>query len=417
MRKRAILALLLAAVLLAATGCSLIVKDEEVDKQTVVREIAGKAITKGELEEQTEYLLDYYDYMYSLYGMTFDRTNEETVASLREEALQSLLQSAVIEHKIAELGLDQFTAEEEAEMTASVEESYSSTAELIKTYMLSDSELTGEALDAEIEKQMVSLGYGTKAEMLESERLNRAYSKLEAEVVKDVTVTEDELTSEYGSRVESARSTYNASPASYGTDLTSGTTPYYTPAGYRYVKHILLTFSDEDQTILDDLNDKISDKQDELTTAAEDEQEALSAELAELEQQLETATENARQALQLTADEIRAKLDAGESFEALIDEYNQDPGMTADSVGYAVSADSTNWVTEFTEGAMALEKAGDVSEPVYSSYGLHIIQYAADIPEGEIGLENVRDALESELLSDKQDEYFSETVSAWVQEG
>lgn len=417
MRKRAILALLLAAVLLAATGCSLIVKDEEVDKQTVVREIAGKAITKGELEEQTEYLLDYYDYMYSLYGMTFDRTNEETVASLREEALQSLLQSAVIEHKIAELGLDQFTAEEEAEMAASVEESYSSTAELIKTYMLSDSELTGEALDAEIEKQMVSLGYGTKAEMLESERLNRAYSKLEAEVVKDVTVTEDELTSEYGSRVESARSTYNASPASYGTDLTSGTTPYYTPAGYRYVKHILLTFSDEDQTILDDLNDKISDKQDELTTAAEDEQEALSAELAELEQQLETATENARQALQLTADEIRAKLDAGESFEALIDEYNQDPGMTADSVGYAVSADSTNWVTEFTEGAMALEKAGDVSEPVYSSYGLHIIQYAADIPEGEIGLENVRDALESELLSDKQDEYFSETVSAWVQEG
>lgn len=417
MRKRAILALLLAAVLLAATGCSLIVKDEEVDKQTVVREIAGKAITKGELEEQTEYLLDYYDYMYSLYGMTFDRTNEETVASLREEALQSLLQSAVIEHKIAELGLDQFTAEEEAEMAASVEESYSSTAELIKTYMLSDSELTGEALDAEIEKQMVSLGYGTKAEMLESERLNRAYSKLEAEVVKDVTVTEDELTSEYGSRVESARSTYNASPASYGTDLTSGTTPYYTPAGYRYVKHILLTFSDEDQTILDDLNDKISDKQDELTTAAEDEQEALSAELAELEQQLETATENARQALQPTADEIRAKLDAGESFEALIDEYNQDPGMTADSVGYAVSADSTNWVTEFTEGAMALEKAGDVSEPVYSSYGLHIIQYAADIPEGEIGLENVRDALESELLSDKQDEYFSETVSAWVQEG
>lgn len=417
MRKRAILALLLAAVLLAATGCSLIVKDEEVDKQTVVREIAGKAITKGELEEQTEYLLDYYDYMYSLYGMTFDRTNEETVASLREEALQSLLQSAVIEHKIAELGLDQFTAEEEAEMTASVEESYSSTAELIKTYMLSDSELTGEALDAEIEKQMVSLGYGTKAEMLESERLNRAYSKLEAEVVKDVTVTEDELTSEYGSRVESARSTYNASPASYGTDLTSGTTPYYTPAGYRYVKHILLTFSDEDQTILDDLNDKISDKQDELTTAAEDEQEALSAELAELEQQLETATENARQALQPTADEIRAKLDAGESFEALIDEYNQDPGMTADSVGYVVSADSTNWVTEFTEGAMALEKAGDVSEPVYSSYGLHIIQYAADIPEGEIGLENVRDALESELLSDKQDEYFSETVSAWVQEG
>lgn len=417
MRKRAILALLLAAVLLAATGCSLIVKDEEVDKQTVVREIAGKAITKGELEEQTEYLLDYYDYMYSLYGMSFDRTNEETVASLREEALQSLLQSAVIEHKIAELGLDQFTAEEEAEMTASVEESYSSTAELIKTYMLSDSELTGEALDAEIEKQMVSLGYGTKVEMLESERLNRAYSKLEAEVVKDVTVTEDELTSEYGSRVESARSTYSASPASYGTDLTSGTTPYYTPAGYRYVKHILLTFSDEDQTILDDLNDKISDKQDELTTVAEDEQEALSAELAELEQQLETATENARQALQPTADEIRAKLDAGESFEALIDEYNQDPGMTADSVGYAVSADSTNWVTEFTEGAMALEKAGDVSEPVYSSYGLHIIQYAADIPEGEIGLENVRDALESELLSDKQDEYFSETVSAWVQEG
>ena len=67
MRKRVLLALVLILALLLSTGCSLIVKDEEVDKQTVIIEVGDKTYTKGEIQEQTEYMLDYYEYAYSSY--------------------------------------------------------------------------------------------------------------------------------------------------------------------------------------------------------------------------------------------------------------------------------------------------------------------------------------------------------------
>ena len=112
-----------------------------------------------------------------------------------------------------------------------------------------------------------------------------------------------------------------------------------------------------------------------------------------------------------------AKLAEGATFEELIDEYDEDPGMTGDSVGYPVCAESTNWVAEFQEGAMALANVGDVSaEPVRTSYGLHIIKYDSDIAEGEIGLETVKADIYDELLSAEQEEVYNSTVEQWVNE-
>ena len=81
-----------------------------------------------------------------------------------------------------------------------------------------------------------------------------------------------------------------------------------------------------------------------------------------------------------------------------------------------VSADSTNWVTEFRDAAMALENVGDVSEPVRSEYGIHIIKYVSDAVEGRSARLSVRDALETEVLTQKQDEAYTAAVDAWVAE-
>ena len=144
-----------------------------------------------------------------------------------------------------------------------------------------------------------------------------------------------------------------------------------------------------------------------------------SAEIAELESQLASAKEAAYAAIQPTVDEVLEKISAGEDFDALIEQYGQDPGMQSSPAkedGYPVSADSTNWVTEFRDAAMALENVGDVSEPVRSEYGIHIIKYVSDAAEGEVGLDAVREALESELLTQKQDEAYNAAVEAWVEE-
>ena len=59
MRKRVLLALVLVLALLASTGCNLIVKDEAVDRATVIVEAAGQTVTKGAVLDQTQYMLDY----------------------------------------------------------------------------------------------------------------------------------------------------------------------------------------------------------------------------------------------------------------------------------------------------------------------------------------------------------------------
>ena len=172
MRKRVLLALMLVLALLVCTGC---IKDEEADKQTVIVKMGDTTITKGEIQTETEYMLDYYEYMYSMYyGMAFDRTDANAISMAQQDAINSLIQTVVVERKIAEMGLDQFTEEELAEIETTVKEQYASYEEFVKGYALADTELTGDELQAAIDEQMSMLGFGSLEEMIELERDTRA---------------------------------------------------------------------------------------------------------------------------------------------------------------------------------------------------------------------------------------------------
>lgn len=431
MHKRGLLALILVIAMLVTTSCSLIIKDEEVDKSTVIIEVAGQTITKGAVQEYTEYMLDYNEYMYSNYGMSYDRNDPENIASAQDEAITSIIQSMVSQQKMAEYGFDVYTEEELAEIEATAAEDYELYRSTIEMFYFSDTELTGDELTAAIEAEMTNLGYPNQEQMVEEGKMSLAQTKLQDEMAKDVTVTEEEIASEYDYRVSTAKSNYEYYPSYFAEDLDSGAEIYYTPAGWRYVKHILVEFTEEAQAAIDEANTALSAKQSELRTAEaslkalgeEDDKteltaqvEALTAEVAELENAVTAATEAAYAAIQPTVDEVQAKIAAGEGFNALIETYNADPGMKADSIGYAVSADSINWVNEFRDASMALAAIGDVSEPVRSSYGVHFIRYESEIAEGEIGLDNVHDAIQEELLTTKKENRVTEVMNQWVEE-
>lgn len=101
-----------------------------------------------------------------------------------------------------------------------------------------------------------------------------------------------------------------------------------------------------------------------------------------------------------------------------MEEYGEDTGMQkepAKTNGYPVCEQSTNWVEEFRTAAMALAKVGDISEPVRSTYGIHIIKYMSDAVEGPVAFDEVKDTIESSLLSTKQDETYNAAVDAWVE--
>ena len=80
-----------------------------------------------------------------------------------------------------------------------------------------------------------------------------------------------------------------------------------------------------------------------------------------------------------TAQQVQARAAAGEDFDALIAEFNEDPGMDTYLQGYIFDANGTNYDgsgtmdSAFASAAHALEVNG-VSPIVETSYGFHIIK-------------------------------------------
>ena len=79
------------------------------------------------------------------------------------------------------------------------------------------------------------------------------------------------------------------------------------------------------------------------------------------------------EALLKTANEVYAKIKAGGDFEALVREYSADLN-TRESGGVLPFFTLGNMVLPFEQAAFALKNIGDVSEPVQTRYGIHIIK-------------------------------------------
>jgi len=85
--------------------------------------------------------------------------------------------------------------------------------------------------------------------------------------------------------------------------------------------------------------------------------------------------------------------------------------------GYAVHKDSILYDPAFTAGAVALEKVGDVSEPVVGQYGVHILYYLRDIPGGAVELtEEMKNEFHDDLLEQKRNEALNSALDKWLEE-
>lgn len=434
MKKRIMLALLLVFVMVFTGACSLIVKDPEVDKQTVVLEVNGQPFRKGDVQQLIDNELDYQAYLYSYqYGEMLDRDDPELLSYVQDAAFDSIVQRAVIEEKLQKDGYASLTLEEETAVQTNAQAEYDSYIEEVLAYDLADSELSDEEKRAEAEKLLPQLGYPSMAMLLEQERIAAAEDKLYQEIVKDVTLSEEELIAAYDQYVANAKADYDFDIGYFESDVSMGADIYYYPAGYRYVKHILIAFPDEEYDALMSLTtdvllaqQKLSDAQSALDEADEPGKEtALAAHqeaetaLTDADKKLKDAQETAYAALQPRVEEVQAAIAAGEDFDALIEKYGEDEGMKvepAKTKGYVIGVQSTNYVDAFYEGAMSLTTVGEVSQPVRTEYGVHLIKYTEEIPEGAVPFDSVRAQLAVDELAYRQDQVYQAAVDAWVKE-
>lgn len=117
-----------------------------------------------------------------------------------------------------------------------------------------------------------------------------------------------------------------------------------------------------------------------------------------------------------TAKKLKAKLDAGGDFATLAKENSTDPGSKdkGGSLGF-VAYNSTQLVPEFIEGFKNL-KEGEVSGPVKSQYGYHIIKATELKTAAVTPLDQVKDEIKQTLLQQKQKDSVTSKIEEWKTE-
>jgi foldase protein PrsA len=110
------------------------------------------------------------------------------------------------------------------------------------------------------------------------------------------------------------------------------------------------------------------------------------------------------------ADQIYAQLKSGASFAALAKKYSKDPGSAANGGKLTVSKGQT--VPQFDKKTFELKK-GELSQPVKTQYGYHIIQALSDVKKAtKTPLATVEDSIKQQLEKQQKDE----AMTKWVED-
>lgn len=97
------------------------------------------------------------------------------------------------------------------------------------------------------------------------------------------------------------------------------------------------------------------------------------------------------------AQEVRARLMAGANFEVVAREVSEDTSVKENG-GALGFFPASRMDPEFSKAAFALQKVGDLSEPVLSSFGYHIIRLDGRRPAEAVPFEQVK----ASILDDKR---------------
>ncbi len=395
-------------------------------------------------------LVDAYVEYYASQGA--DTDDPAFMAAVQGLGLRWAIDSALYAQKAKELQIPEMTEEQRAQLESDAKAVWEENV----AYLMSAQGLAEDASEEEKaaarEKVLAAIqemyGYTEEsyiAGYVESNEEMQIRENVEKAVLGEIVLSDEEATAYFDKLVEADRQQYEGNIFMYEY-MTKyyGQTSYYVPEGYRGVTHILLNVDEDLMNNYTTLAAKLEEQQEKATS-----DEAIEAEEGETAQTAETAapaeetaeaaaepteapeepvTEEmvaaARQAIldsvQPTVDEIMQKFEAGTPFADLIAEYGNDPGMTQEpnkSKGYAVHAQSIAYDPAFKEGAMSLEKVGDVSEPVLGSYGVHLIHYTRDIPAGAVELTDEEwEDIHAQALAEKENELVDAMMNKWRDE-
>lgn len=385
MWKKCTAVLLVLLMIASLVGCSMVVYDEEEDRNTVVATVGDAEIKKGPIMDDLKLILE-------LYGLTEGSEGyEEYRASFLEELLDEAITNEAVYQLAAKEGVS-LTAEDEAELEAELAEERAAIAEDAAEQAQASFE-EDPTIDVEAETQRLIAaneeGMGiTDGSYMETARYAKVQEKLKAHFMEDYAPTEAELQEWFEAEQAEQQAAIDADKSKYENYVNSDTVTYV-PEGIHYVQNLLIGIPEEARTMITGLR---SDGDDEGADARRAE------ELAKLQDKLA---------------EVEAELaKPGADFQAIMDKYTDDPGMQSEPArteGYMVYAENTDYDENFVEGAMALTEIGQISAPIESDFGYFILRLVS-IPEA--GLKSFDECREFVEYTHKNEETSSRYTKA-----
>ena len=242
-----------------------------------------------------------------------------------------------------------------------------------------DTEITKEAL---YDKMVASAGAATLDAMISNEVVNQEADKA------DVKVTQEELDAEMAVYEES----YGGAEALEQALASSG-------MSIDDLKEEMETYLKVEKIVGPDI--EITDEQ--MSAFFEENKDSF-------EQPSQVEASHILVATQEEADDVKAKLDDGGDFAELAAEYSTDTA-NAESGGVLEAFGAGEMAPEFEEAAFSME-VDEISKPVKTDYGFHLIQVTGKTEAVEASLENSKEQIEETLF----DEALNTKYAEWLAE-
>ena len=412
--------------------CAVSALAENADADPVLVTVNGE-----EVRESTGLVQSWKNYLLMQVGSDPDA---ETLQLVNQYSLEYAIEFLVARQNLEKLGLGYTQEELEAEK-ANAKQEWDNVVESIASEQIgvgadaTDEEKAAGKADA-VNYILENYGYTEDTYMSEIE-LNMIYTRAEAYAAADLTVTDEEIEAYFNQLVEADRMTLleysgvgvdnelseeeinKAMVSVYEMFTNYGYSFFYTPEGYRGINHILLKVDEELMNAWTDLQAKLEEQADSNAEGTDGTEAAPETTEEPVTQEMVDAAKQAiLDSVQDKLNEIKAKLADGASFEDLIVEYGTDPGMEDEerrASGYPIHAGSTSYESNFANAAMALQNVGDVSEPVISQFGVHLLHYVKDLPGGAVDYtDEIKETLKEELISQKTAEAYNAVLEQWL---
>jgi hypothetical protein len=333
-----------------------------------------------------------------------------------------LVQQEVLRRKIIDMKFDQFTPEEETALRNDAQKELDGYLDqYVQYYLAEDTEEARAQTRQQAEEFYASRGVNLDV-IVENNKYSAGVDRMREYLMGGYAPTDAEIQDVFNTVGQQYVEQYQGNVSLYeGMTQYYGQTSWYTPEGYRGIVHILLSVEPEvleQYTAMQAAYEEQQQPAPEGEAAAEEPaEESVVTEPVTLEQ-VEQAKQAVLDSRKAVIDEIYDRLANGESFENLIVEFGEDPGMQDETNlqnGYMVHKDSILWDPAFTAGAFSdrMQKVGDYSDPVVGSHGIHILKYLRDVPSGLLMTDAIHDEIALYLTQNKENEVFDQAFKSW----